>query len=75
MKTCKKCKHFEEENFECKEFRIHISSTLNATKCIKYQLDDKKEKSLQNTKKRKLQKKDYEKKKRAKKCIDCENNQ
>lgn len=75
MKTCKKCRKFNEKNFECEEFRIHISSTLNATRCSKYKLDEEKERKLQSSKQSKILKKDYQKKKRAKTCIDCESNQ
>jgi hypothetical protein len=75
LKTCKKCKSFDEESFKCNEFNIHITSTLNATKCINYKLDSIKERNLQNSKQSKILKKDYQKKKRAKTCIGCESNQ
>lgn len=74
MKSCKKCKNYDSKNSSCIKFNIFISSTLNATRCKGYDVDLDKERKMKNSSKRKLQRKDYYKKKRSKICINCESN-
>lgn len=74
MKTCKKCGKYDKKKSFCQGFNIYITSTLNATRCTKYDLDDKKERSVRSERSR-ASKINSSKNKRAEICIDCGNNE